>query len=84
MDERKRLYVTVTKASACVCIYTRSCAAATCVTLCYIACLTPQDSMLDCIPVREAGMRLRKRRDERDLIVCLCSQYFKNSLLWRN
>lgn len=60
MDERKRLCVTVTKASACVCIYTRSYAATTCVTLCYIACLTPQDNMLDCILVSRAWAETEK------------------------
>lgn len=49
--------------------------------MCYSACLTSQDSMLDCVPVKEyvlEDMRPRKREDDEwDFIARLCSQYFE-------
>lgn len=67
--------MTMTKALACVCIYARSCAA------CVTVCLTSQDSMLDCILVKEhvlGDVNLRKKENELVLTVCLCAQYLYN------
>ncbi len=55
--------------------------------MCYIVCVTSQDSMHDCMLVKEhvlEDVRLRKKENKWDLIVCLCSWYFDNSILPRN